>query len=147
MRGSEHCVAISVTTMLILVLSIATIVMSIFYQQTKINNEKREFYVYAIFFVIYLIGTCLSIQKLHKVTRTDPGFIPNKKVLGDSIMSINSLNKLKDENRKHYVQYQNEEELRETFKTNMNETMIFDKQDDSIHKYYSTKKFKYHYVV
>lgn len=129
MRGSSHCVASGVTTVLILFLSLMSMAIAIFYQQTKIDNhEKRSLYVYGIFLLIYIFGTCNSIQKLHRCARTDPGFIPSKKVLPESIMAQKSLIKLKDTKDKHYVQYMDEDELNESFKINKmdpNESMMF----------------------
>lgn len=153
MRGSSQCVTIGVTTVLIVVLSLLTMALAMFYQQTKINS-KRELYVYAIFFVIYVFGTCLSLQKLHRCARTDPGFIPSEKVLKDSIMTHKTCGRLKDDKSKHYVQYMERKELDESFKansTNPNESMMFadaaaKSRGEMLHRYFSTNKFKYYNI-
>ena len=95
MRPSSMCFTIGVTHMLIFGLSLITIFISVFYQQTKLHKQ-RELWVYGIFLVIYTLGTCNSLHKLYRCAKTDPGIIPSPKVLNETILNQMSLKRLSD---------------------------------------------------
>ena len=97
MRGSSMCYAISVSNLLIVFLSLSTLGLGIYYRETRIDLRKSHSHIYDILFVIHALSTLLTIQRLFRCAKTDPGFIPSPKLMNNTVLSHRQLSRLRDD--------------------------------------------------